>query len=315
MPPQGVNPVGAFDPRFDPRVNEQNKLRQMVRDIEQTQTSAAPNVSLADFEGRPFITTMSDRTAGGANLVGIDAAKFNRPVELRGGQDYMFNNPGQVWASASQPVKHIMEHADQIKKATKQNALLLPWRMAPSGGDFAAMTGETMLAYADSAMGVGQKKLLNKEIKKFIPSWVGVSDPKSVDQFRNAPDKARKAIKQMMDVNFRDSGGLNIGQARLGVADPAQLTAQEGGVMNVGEIFANKPTVMQSGHPSYPQGVPGQGLGTLTQDHNIFELLPEYAKQRGIVDPRSPGQTDLRTLQMKPYTGVITKELLKSLGY
>jgi hypothetical protein len=311
--PGGV--MGEFDPRFDPRKLEQAKLRSMTTNVVPTQQAQAPTLSLADFEGRPFITSMSDRTAAGGNLVGINDVAFNRPVELMGGQDFMFNNPGQVWASAQAPVKAIMKGANEIKAATGQNPLFMPWRMAPSGGDFAAMTGETMLSYADSAMNQAQKNLLDQSIKQYIPDWSGVSNPASVEQFRSAPDKVRKKLKKMMDVNFRDEGGLSIGQGRLAVADPSQLVGRDAGVMNVGEIYAGQPMVMQSGHPSYPRGVPGQGLGTLAEDRNIFELMPEVARARGIVDPTSPSQRDIRALQMKPYAGVITNELLKRLGY
>jgi len=110
-------------------------------------------------------------------------------------------------------------------------------------------------------------------------------------------------------------GGLNIGEARLAVTDPKQYTAQEGGIQNIGEIFAGQPMVMQSGHVSYPRGVPGQGLGVAAEDRNIFELLPEVVKQRGIADPTKPSQQDLRALQMKPYAGIIDAQLLKALGY
>jgi hypothetical protein len=307
--------MGEFDLRFDPRKLEQAKLQQMTTNVVPTQQAQAPSVSLADFEGRPFITSMSDRTAAGGNLVGINDVTFNRPVELRGGQGFMFDNPGQVWASAQAPVNAIMKGAGEIKAATGQNPLFLPWRMAPTGGDFAAMTGETMLSYADSAMNKTQKRMLDKAIKQYIPEWSGVSSPESVAQFRSAPDTVRKALKNMMDVDFRNQGGLNIGQARLAVADPAQLMAPDAGVMNVGEIYAGQPMVMQSGHPSYPRGVPGQGLGTLAENRNIFELMPEVARARGIIDPTNPGQTDIRALQMKPYAGVISNELLKRLGY
>ena len=316
LPQQGRSGFGAFDPRYDPRKKEQARLQAMTREIElNPNAQSGPIVSLADFEGRPFITSMSDRTAAGGRLVGIDDVNFNRPVELMGGQDYMFNNPGQVWASAQGPVKQLLKQANAIKKATGEDPLYMPWRMAPTGGDFAAMTGETMLSYADAAMGKSQKMALDKSIKNLIPDWAGVSNPASVEQFRGAKDKTRKAIKKLMDVNFREEGGLNIGGARLAVSDPTQLNAQTGGVMNVGEIFSGRPMIMESGHPSYPRGVPGQGLGTLAEDRNIFELLPEVAKARGIPDPMNPRTTDIRALQMKPYAGVITNELLKRLGY
>ena len=315
LPQAGKSGFGAFDPRFDNRVLEQARMQTMTRDVQLNPNAVnAPIVSLADFEGRPFITSMSDRTAAGGNLVGINDVAFNRPVELRGGQDYMFNNPGQVWASGKSPAKALMKYADEVKSATGQNPLYLPYRMAPTGGDFAQMTGETMLAYADASMGKMQKKRFDKLIGQYIPDWAGVSDPASVDQFRAMPDAVRKIVKDKMDKKFRDEGGLNIGSARLAIADPAQLTAPQGGVMNVGEIFAGSP-ILKSTHPAYPGGVPGKGIGTLSDDVNIFELLPQYAQSRGVTNPRMPSDTDMRSISMHPYAGIIDNALLKRLGY
>lgn len=304
-----------IDPRFDPRVKEQQRIAQTVTQVEPTSTQQIPAVSLTQFEGKPFITSMSDRTAAGGNLVRINDVELNRPVGLLGGQDYMFNNPGQVWASATNPVRQIMGQAQTLKEITGQNPLFLPWRMAPTGGDFASMTGETMLSFADSTFGKRNKARLDKQIKQYIPEWSGVSSPESIQQFRDAPDQVRKALKNMMDVEFRDVGGLNIGQARLAVTDPRQFSAQDAGVMNVGEIFANKPMVEASGHPSYPRGVPGQGLGLLTDDINVFQLLPNVVRERGIQNPLQPAATDIRALQMKPYAGILTEDVLRALGY
>jgi hypothetical protein len=306
--------IGDFDPRFDPRAKEQERLKNLITTVESTQKFNVPRVSLADFEGRPFITSMSDRTAAGGDLLAINDVSLNRPIGLLGGQDYMFNNPGQVWASAQGPVKQLIQAADVLKQTTGQNPLYIPWRMAPTGGDFATMTGETMLSYAQSVMGRKDKSALNKTIKEFIPNWKGIDSPESVEQFRSAPDAVRKAVMNQMDVDFRDAGGLNIGEARLSVADPKQLTAPDAGIMNIGEIFADQPMIMQSGHPSYPRGLAGQGLGILNDQRNIFELLPNAVRDRGIVDPTMPSQTDIRALQMKPYYGILDAELLKALG-
>jgi hypothetical protein len=312
---QVVRRVGemGFDPRFDPRVKEQEKLARLVTDVEEPQVTV-PRISLADLEGRPFITSMSDRTGVGL-LQSIDDVALNRPINMQGGQDFMFNNPGMVWASGKMPSRQLLQEAEIIRQVTGQNPVYLPWRMAPSGGDFATMTGESMLSFADANMTKGNKRKLDSRIKKMIPGWSGVSDPQSVEQFRGAPDAVRKAVKNMMDTEFRDAGGLSIGQARLAVADPRQLRGQEGGVMNVGEIFADRPLVTRSGHASYPFGVPGQGIGQLAEDVNVLQLMPNVVQARGIPDPMSPRQTDLRALQMKPYAGVITEGLLKQLGY
>jgi hypothetical protein len=305
----------GFDRRFDPRVKESQRLETLTTTVEPRLMQEAKPLSLADLEGQPFITSMSDRTAAGGQLTGINGVNLSRPVDLRGGQDFMFDNPGQVWASARGPVKQLTELADDIKRVTGKDPLYMPWRMAPTGGDFAAMTGETMLSYAKESLGKRDSAKLDKTISALIPGWKGVANDLSVAQFRAAPDATRKVIKNQMDVLFRERGGLGIGEARLAVADPKQLAGPDGGLMNVGRIFAGKPAIAESGHPSYPFGVPGEGVGRLQEARGIFELLPSIVRARGITDPRLPDPTDLRALQMKPYAGMIDAELLKSLGY
>jgi hypothetical protein len=308
-------PIGEFDVRFDnKRKSDIEKIATTVPVVEQLNKTPIPKVSLADFEGRPFITSMSDRTAAGGDLLGVNDVMFKRPVHLYGGQDYMFNAPNQVWASAQSAVKPILENAKLLKEVTGQNPLYIPWRMAPSGGDFAHMTGESMLGYAEAAMGKTDKKALNAAIKDLIPSWKGVDSADSITQYRAAPKVVRDSIMQIMDRDFRNLGSLNYGQARLSVTDPRQINAMEGGIQNIGEIFADQPMIMKSGHPSYPRGVAGQGLGTIDRELNIFELLPNVVKERGIANPRNPSDPDLRAMQMKPYSGIITAKMLRDLG-
>jgi hypothetical protein len=307
--------ITQFDPRFDTRVGEQERLKNLKTVIEGTPTPAQQQYSLVDFLGRPFITSMSDRTGAGGELVRINDVDLNRTVGLLGGQDYMFNNPGQVWASGQKPATDILELAQDLKAQTGQNPLYLPWRMTPSGGDFANMTYETMLNYAESALGKTDKKALDKMIKGYIPDWKGIDARDSIQQFRDTPDTVRKLVMKQIDKQFRDVGGLNIGEARLAVTDPKQLTGRTADIMNIGEIFADRPMIMQSGHPSYPLGVPGQGLGIIDKPRSIFELLPQMAKERGIKDPRNWSQADRRALEMKPYGGIIDEALLKALGY
>jgi hypothetical protein len=315
VPMQTTN-VGSqpFDPRFDKRVQEQERLRNLTTVIEGQRTPAQQQLSLVDFEGRPFITSMADRTAAGGELVKINDVVLNRPVGLLGGQDWMFNNPS-VWAAGKAPAKQVMELAQNLKQTTGQNPLYLPYRMTPSGGDFSNMTYETMLNYAESAMTKADKKDLNKTIKEFIPDWKGIDSRESIQQFRETPDLVRKAIMKQIDVQFRDVGGLNIGETRLAVTDPKQLSKPDLDVMNIGEIFADKPLIMQSGHPSYLRGIPGQGLGIIDQPRNVYELLPNLANARGITDPRNYSDADRRVMEMKPYGGIIDEKLLKSLGY
>ena len=319
----------AFDPRFDKRAKEQEKLRDTTYTIEERGTQDAPRIPLADLEGRPFVTTMSDRTQAGGLLTGIDDVALDRPINLQGGQGFMFENPGMTWASAPGVVTQIMNKAVEAG----ENPLYMPFRMAPTGGDFATMTGETMLSYASTNMSKAHKKELDKAVKDFvsvgtvkdgvrknaglkIKGWKGVDDPRSVEAFRSAPDPLRKELMKMLDVNFRNKGGLSIGQARLAVTEPGQADALDARIQNIGEIFTGRDIVTESGHPSYPAGVPGQGLGRTDQEVSIFELLPDARygeKQKPVQDPQRPTAREIRALTMKPYAGRITEDILRGL--
>lgn len=304
-----------FDPRFDPRVKEQPKIQDTKTTVEQTSNLDAPVLQLTDFEGYPFITSMSDRTAAGGLLTSINDVNLKRPVALPGGQDYMFENTDKVWASAKNPVNQIMNNARVLKEVTGRDPLFIPWRMAPTGGDFATMTGETMLSYAESALPKTVKKQIDKSIKKIAPDWKGIDSPESISQFQSLADSKRKQIKQTLDVQFRDLGGLSIGQSRLAVTDPKQFGGSDAQIMNVGRVFADKPIIDASGNPSYPKAVPGEGVGRVDRDINIFELLPRVVQDRGISQATAPSQTDIRALQMKPYAGILDEQVLRNLGY
>ena len=301
----------GFDSRFDPRKLEQERLNRLVTEVDVPEIQI-PKVSLVDYEGYPFITSMSDRTNVGL-LQSINDVPVN--VNLQGGQNYMFNNAGQAWASAKAPSQSIIKNAKMLKESTGKDPLYMPWRMAPTGGDFANMTGETMLRYMSSNMSKSAQRNVNKDIKKFIPNFKGVGSEEGIYQFRTASDKTRKALKNMLDTKYRNEGGLSIGEARLAVSDPTQLLATDSGLQNVGRIFADQPMIQQSGHKAYPKGVAGEGLGLLDKDIMAFELLPNAAQARSIANPRMPSQQDIRALQMKPYSGIITSDMLKKLGY
>jgi hypothetical protein len=306
-----------FDPRFDKRVREIPKLQSQVRHVEPTQNFEAPKIYLPDYEGRPFVTSMSDRTDASGKLLGLNNQMFQNPIDLTGGQGYMFDprNPGKVWESGKGPSSAIAKTAAAAKDFTGMDPIYLPWRMAPTGSDFSPMTGETMLAHAQSVMGKKEKAAVDNLLKNYIPNWKGLDNPESFEQFGSASTKARKAAQNAMDKHFRNEGGLGIGEARLAISDPTQINAPEGGLQNVGRIFSGQPIIRSGEGSRYPYGVPGEGLGVIDRDINIAQLLPKWAKERGIEDVTRPGATDMRSLQMKPYSGILTDKLLMSVGY
>jgi len=344
--------LSNIDPRYSPRYSpskgmsgaEQTAMAPGIFPTIESRNLGIPTVSIFDFEGRPFMTTMSDRTAAGGLLTGLNGVNFNNPVNLRGGQDYMFDlmNSGQVWASDPKVVEQMMAAAKDLG----ESPLFLPWRMAPSGGDYATMTAETMVKYANQSMGAEDISRLNKIIRedgvnvtvkrkdpknpeKYItvkinvkvPEFLGLENPLAGEQMKDLTGNQRKAILNIMDTKGRDSGGLSLSQARLAVSDQLQLNAMDAGLQNVGSVNTQRGILDISGHPTYGAGLPGEGIGRLQEDIGVYELLPELARFRAanaktstaLQNPLMPSATDKRALQMKPYTGILTEDTLRAI--
>ena len=333
---EGIRSLGQtleFDSRFDPRKREQEGLQSLRADfLPRNEAMIRPPLRLSDLEGENFVTSMSDRTRAGGMIVGVNDVPLYRAVDMRGGQDFMFENPNQVWASAMTPSRQILELAREFRSGSGKDPIFIPWRMAPTGGDFSNMVGELMLGFASSNMNKTTKKAFDKAIKDFvtkgslkkgvrknaglkIKKWPGVDDPKSVEVWRSTPDTVRKELMNMMDVNFRKEGGLSIGAARLIASDPSQLMSRDAGLQNVGRIYTGR-EITPSTHPSYPYAVPGEGIGTLegADEVTIFDLLPEARfgdAQKKVKDPANPTAQEIRALQMKSYGGTITENILR----
>ena len=152
-------------------------------------------------------------------------------------------------------------------------------------------------------------------MKDLIPDWKGIDHPDSLQQFLSSPAGVRGAAQDMMDKNFRDSGGIGIGQARLAIADPEQLIGKDGSVSHVGRIFAGQDPIRNTGNASYPSGIPGEGIGKIPEDFNIYQFLTNHSAKRGVVDPANPTRPDLRSIEVYPSTGILDDKTLKNMGF
>tara|TARA_R110002167_G_scaffold68653_2_gene193819 strand:+ start:849 stop:2270 length:1422 start_codon:yes stop_codon:yes gene_type:complete len=311
-----------YDSRYSPRKAEEALFKPKVNDS--GKMASVSRMALQDLEGKPYVTTMSDRTAAGGILEGIGDKDLKYGVPLTGGQDYMRTHP-DMWASGSSVTPQMMKAATEMQSRTGENPIFMPWRMAPTGGDFAHKTGQTMLSYAAENMPIKVKKSLNSDIKKIIPDWVGVDDPRSMDQYGSIPDKVRKKLMNHMDKNYRDKGGISITQARLAVSDQSQLNAPVSGFQNVGMFDMDRGSVAGGGNATYPSSVGGDYLGTLDTDVTAMDLNPERlarAMNRRGEFTSGPQGTDLlstreaprRAMEVGTWGGVISEDLIRSLA-
>lgn len=315
----------GFDPRFDSRAKEQQRILDTELRYESSPI-VRPYVSIYDLEGKPFALTMADRTKAGSRLLGVEGVDYDIPVDLQGGQDYMFANPlgreGQVWAqdkgATSMYLNSFMGLGGQ---PIADEILMLPYRMAPSGGDFATMTAETMLTHARNNMTRRSKAKVDRALKDIYPEWKGIDNPESITQIAMMKGDPRKQILQVMDRDFRNEGGIGIGQARLAVTDRLQYNAPDYTLQNVGAADPYLGRFEQSGHRTYSQGLAGRPIGTLVEtDINAMELLPDFVRGRGFGSVDELLAADPETLAREYYTmrrglrgGTITEDMLRDI--
>ena len=80
-----------------------------------------PTISLADYEGRDALVTMTDRTPAGDIIYGARGVEFNEPLPLQGGENYMFNNPGEVWAMDAGGASTVLNRGDDAIVSAYEN--------------------------------------------------------------------------------------------------------------------------------------------------------------------------------------------------
>ena len=324
-----------FDDRFEvreiPKVKPRDVYGRPV--VDELKPIDAPNLTLSDLEGYPYLSTMSDRTAASGLLTGIGDKELAYPIPLTGGQDFMFRNR-ELWASDSAPVDKMVAAGRELKKTYGRDPLFIPWRMTPTGSDFASeMTAGAMMSYASRNMPAAEKRRLNREIGALVPDFVGVDSPYAPTQMQLQPDPIRKRIQeQIMDTEFRESGGISLPQARLAVADQDQLNAPVLGFKNVGLFDVDAGNLRGRGNTTYPDAIAGEPLGRLETDATLLDLEPTNVyparsknsafgrsilmdKEGRLRDPSTAKGFNKarRSAELNPFGGIIDEPLLRSL--
>lgn len=284
--------------------------------VERTPPRVSPQeVSIYDMEGRPFITSMSDLSAAGDEVLSVNDVLLNTPVQRLGGQDYMFDNDA-VWAADRGNAAAHMGLAARLRDETGQDPLYFPWAMGPKSIDFSHMPRELMLQYLAAQRGRRGRNALSRDVRDVLPEFRDVDDPASLAVFRGATGRQRGQLNRLLD-RMRGEDGMGIGEARLAMSDTEQLGVPLTSLRNVGVIDA-RGALGLSGHPSYNTSIPGEGVGRLREPIGALELLPELS--RGMNDPFAfpvgvvKGRpSPLRALQMRPYGGIITDNALRAM--
>lgn len=280
-----------------------------------------PKKSIFDYEGEGLVTHYADLTQGGDTLFKVGDQTLRNPVRRRGGQNYMFNKEnirmGNLWASDYKVVdgKFVPRYLS-LREGTGKDPLFAPYTMKPTGGDFNHQTTETMLAYLDTTLGRTDKTMLNKKMKQIVPNWTGFESPNIQKVMDGMTTKERAATRLMLDRDYRDTGGLTVGEARAVNTDPNQVDVPRGVLMNFGRMEEGIGTA--SNHPTFSGAVKGQPIGQFQEEFPATLLFSDkqlYSPDRkyGQTNRFNPSQDDIRSLEMFPRSTIITENRLRDI--
>lgn len=250
-------------------------------DVERQRWSPQPQTNTLYFQdlvGRPYMTGMADRTPSGTTITRIGPTELDIPVKEHGGQDYMLDYPYSWGVSTRGVSSNFMNTARRLKQEFGVNPIWVPWRMQGPGSDFSKTTGETMMSYANSALGGDTRRAMDRFIKEnYIPDFAGIGDPRGYLQFGELAGPQRKAMEDALGRNFAEEGGLSLPLTRAIITDPNQLDRKAFHVQNVAEIDPDAEVVVKPLNPTYHYNTPGAYEGTLEpglQDSlNVAELV------------------------------------------
>jgi len=324
------------------RVGDPKSVNEMTVEMTDPVISSAPIVSAEDLVDRPFITGMSDTSRSGLETVtSVNDVPVN--AVMRGGK-YFGLQPqnlerGIAFASAPGAVMGQLNRAEAAQALGGRPVAFIPFGMRPASPDFATMSTDIMVPYAQQVMSRSDKIALDRRIREGtgskkddmrpIPDWVGIDN--ATPKYLKELGGGRKAVTKALD-EFRDAGSLSRSQARAIVTDPTQFDPVFGDIDMIYELdpqaVADK-RFLDSDHPSYESALMGRPLGALrdTEKVNIFEFNPMAGTQdKGFYDFRQkqldagrdfPIGGSLSSPTMKAFLpgghGIITQDMVDDL--
>lgn len=338
----GPIPEVTRDTELLMRVGDPRSVNEMVVEMTDPLVSSAPIIGAEDLIDRPFITGMSDTSRSGLETVtSVNGVPLN--AVMRGGK-YFGLQPqnlerGIAFASAPGAVMGQLNRAAAAQALGGRPVAFIPFGMRPASPDFATMSTDIMVPYAQQVMSRSDKIALDRRIregtgsktddKKPIPDWVGIDN--ATPEYLQELGGDRKAVTKALD-EFRDAGSLSRSQARAIVTDPTQFEPVFGDIDMIYELDPRavaERRFLDSDHPSYESALLGRPLGALrdTEKVNIFEFNPLAGTQdKGFYNFRQkqldagrdfPIGGSLSSPTMKAFLpgghGIITREMVDDL--
>jgi len=213
-------------------IGDGKKLQVPVGDMTAS-TSQIPGVtprkiiSPESLLGSRLVPATGDRTAAGRMLNEVNGVKFQNPLELEGGPDFMRTHDpfGASWASGKGVITSLSNKVRAAADGGKD--VYMPYvAMGHGATDFNTMMSDALLEQVRS--GKITKKLkreFDQEVRALRPEFLGVDHP-DVKKQLDSSGALRHAFNNRMELEkFASKGFPDITSTRFAITEPSLLDA------------------------------------------------------------------------------------------
>ena len=245
-------------------------------------------VGIEGLLGSTLVPIFGDKTSIGA-VNQLKGLKLDSPIESHGGVNFsqQHQGSGRGWMSMEKAAKGKQSNIDFAADRTNNNDVVGVYTAgADPSFSFAAPTAELMMAQTLAAkVPKKSKAAFDAELRSVRPGWVGLDDPRALDQLLGKGEFAREGsgalridfVDTMDKAKYRDMG--------FGIRQDAVNAITQPGLENVArgdsgfglmQAIPGAKTFREEGiHQSYDTVIPGDYRGGLVDSLPANVMFPD----------------------------------------
>jgi hypothetical protein len=271
--------------------------REMLKDLPPKKI-----VSPEKMQGGAIVPFHGDRSIAGQNLLGIGSTKFETPVYLEGGYDFMRTHSptGSIWASEKGASQALQNQINEAAKVGKGDVYGVYSAMGPLSMNYNTMMSDALLEQMKAGK-ITKKSIaaFDKEVKAIRPEWKGVMSPESRAQLESNGALRHVFVDRMQLDKFQNAGFPDISYTRYAITDPLLLNEpMYSGGLSIGKMVPNAELITNPKipHKTYDTQLPGEYFGGFEKSIPKEILYPDWYKMRREIN--APESGDVRSFQL-----------------
>lgn len=175
--------------------------------------------------GGKLVPAVGDRSRVGGLLTEVDGTPLANPVLMEGGEGFMRTHAGEksAWASDKPVISGLAKMtAEAGKDGSPVYMVYSP--MGQTAVDYSTMLTDALVQQLPNRK-ITKKaaKVFDDEVRKLHPDFVGVNDPRLMDQLRNSGPMRLTFAKRMDLADMQKLGFPNVAATRLAITEPKLL--------------------------------------------------------------------------------------------